>query len=127
MAVGLHTVNLANQWLNMLRGVAFTAPASIFIQLHTGDPGASGTANVSAVTTRNQITWSAAASGALALSTLAAYSMTATETISHISGWSAASAGTFYFSGALTTSKAVTNGDSLSFTSLGVSLAPLAA
>lgn len=127
MTTGLATTTLANNWLNMLRGTAFTAPAGVYIKLHIGDPGAAGTANPSAVTTRNQITWSAAASGSLTLSTLAAYSMTASETVTHLSAWDASTAGNFLFSGALTASKAVANGDSLSFTSLTVSLSPLAA
>src|SRR3954465_2731966 len=99
----------------MLRGVAFTAPAGVFIKLHTADPGGAATNAPSAVTTRNAVTWSAAASGALVLSTLAAYAMTTPETISHITAWDSSSAGNFLFSGALTVPKAVANGDSLSF------------
>lgn len=127
MTTGLATTTLANKWLDMLRGVAFTAPAGCYVKLHIGDPGVAGTTSPSAVTTRNQVTWTAASGGALALSTLAAYSMTASETISHLSVWDASTAGNFLFSGALTASKTVANGDSLSFTSLTVSLTPLAA
>lgn len=127
MTTGLATTTLANKWLDMLRGVAFTAPTGVYIKLHTADPGAAGATAPSAVTTRNQVTWSAAASGTLTLSTLGAYSMTAAETITHLSAWDASTAGNFLFSGALTASKTVANGDSLSFTSLTVSLSPLAA
>lgn len=127
MTAGLSTVNTANAWLNVLRGTTFTGAAGTFIQLHTADPGASGTANISAVTTRQSATFSAAASGAIALSNSPAFTMTTTETITHISVHSASSAGTFYWSAALTTSKAVVNTDTLTFTSAGVSLTPLAA
>lgn len=127
MTTGLATTTLANKWLDMLRSVAFTAPTGVFIKLHTGDPGSAGTSNVSAVTTRNQITWSAASSGSLALSSLGSYSMTTSESITHLSAWDASTAGNFLFSGALTASKTVANGDTLSFTSLTVSLSPLAA
>jgi len=127
MAVGLATTTLANKWLDMLRAVAFTAPAATYIKLHTGDPGAAATANVSAVTTRQSATFSAASSGALALSNAPAFSMTATETISHISVWDASSAGNLLFTAALTTSRNVVNGDTLTFNTLGVSLTPLAA
>lgn len=127
MTAGLSTVNTANAWLNVLRGTTFTGAAGTFIQLHTADPGASGTANISAVTTRQSAIFSAAASGAIALSNSPAFTMTTTETITHISVHSASSAGTFYWSAALTTSKAVVNTDTLTFTSAGVSLTPLAA
>lgn len=125
MAVGLASAT-ANSLLNALRGTAYSVTA-VYVKLHVGDPGAAGTANPSAVTTRNQLTWSAASGGALALSSLAAYSMTATETITHISIWDASSAGNFICSGALTASKAVASGDTLTFNSLGASFTPLAA
>jgi hypothetical protein len=128
MAVGLATAT-ANGWLNTLRGVAYTAPAGLFVKLHTGDPGAAGTANASAVTTRNALTMAAASGGSIALSSLAAYAMTATETITHISLWDTVgpSGGTFLASGTLSASKAVNNGDSLTFNTLTASLTPIAA
>lgn len=127
MAVGLHAVNLANKWLNMLSGTAFTAPTNTYAQLHTADPGAAGTTAVSAVTTRQLLTWSAAASGSKAIASASAFSMTATETITHISVWDATSAGNFMFSVALTTSKAVTSGDTLNLSALSIALTPIAA
>jgi hypothetical protein len=128
MAVGISTVNLANTWLDMLRAVAFTAPAAQWVKLHISDPGSAGANGAAAVTTRSQLTFAAASGGALALtSTLPSWSMTTTETISHISVWSASSAGTFYYSAALTVSKAVVNGDTLTLNTLGFSFTPLAA
>jgi hypothetical protein len=127
VTAGLSTVNTANAWLNVLRGTTFTGAAGTFVQLHTADPGASGTTAVSAVTTRQSATFSAASAGAIALSNSPAFTMTATETITHISVWSASSAGTFYWSAALSSSKAVVNTDTLTFTSIGISLSPLAA
>lgn len=127
MAVGLATTTLAHKWLDMLRGVAFTAPTGTYIKLHTGDPGAAGTANASAVTTRQAATFSAASGGALALSNSPAFTMTATETITHISAWDASTAGNLLWTAALTTSKSVVATDTLTLTALGVSLTPLAA
>lgn len=131
MTVGFSAVNTANAWLNVLRGggngVTFTAPANVYLQWHVGDPGSAGTANVAAVTTRQAVTFGAASAGAIALSNSPAYTATGTETLTHVSLWSATSAGTFYLSFALTTSKAMTNGDVLTMTTLGVSLTPLAA
>lgn len=127
MATGLSTANLANKILDHLRGgTAWTQPSGCYIKLHTGDPGSAGTANASAVTTRQAATFSAASSGAIALSNSPAFSMTSSETISHISVWDASSAGNFLWSCALSSSKAVTNGDTLTFTTLGVSFTPLA-
>jgi flagellar capping protein FliD len=127
MATGLAVTTLANKWLDMLRAVAFTAPAGTFIKLHTADPGAAATTAPSAVTTRQSATFSAAASGAIALSNTPAFAMTASETISHISVWDASTAGNVLFTGALTTARVVVNTDTLTFNTLGVSLAPVMA
>lgn len=125
MATGLASAT-ANSWLNTLRGTAYSV-ATVFVQLHTADPGAAGTTAVSANTTRNALTWNAASGGTMTLSSLAAYTMTATETITHISIWSASTAGTFIASGVLSASKAVNSGDTLTFNTLTASLTPLAA
>jgi hypothetical protein len=128
MTVGFSTTAVANKWLDWLAGVAETAPAANYIQVHVGDPGSAGTANPSAVTTRSLATNAASSGGSRALTgTLPSWSMTATETITHISVWTAASGGTFLHSIALTTSKSVVSGDTLTLATLAVSVAPLAA
>ena len=129
MTVGLHTVNLADKILNHLRGgTAWTQPAGIFVKLHTADPGSAATNAPSGVTTRPAATYAASSSGAIALtSTLPSWSMTGTETITHISVWDASTAGNFLWSAALSSSKSVVNGDTLTLNTLGVSLTPLAA
>jgi hypothetical protein len=130
MAVGLHTVNLANNLLNILRGTAFpTAPPSQNVKLHTADPGSAATTAPSGTTTRQVATYSAAASAALALSNTPTWSSWAggSETISHISVWDNVTAGNVDYSAALTVAKAVVNGDTLTLTSLSVSLAPVMA
>lgn len=130
MAVGLSTTSFANAALNAVRGGTAFSNTNLWIQLHTnaGDPGSAGTSNVSAVTTRQQATFNAASGGAIALtSSPTAWNMTSTETIAYISVWSASSAGTFLWSAALSVSKSVANGDTLTLTTCGLSLAPLAA
>lgn len=130
MAVGLHAVNLANKWLNMLSGTAFTAPSTTYIQLHTADPGSAGTTAVSSVTTRPALSWSAASGGSKAITaTLPSWASWAgsSETITHCSVWDASSAGNFLYSFALTASKSVTTGDTLNLTSHSVALTPIAA
>lgn len=127
MTVGLSTVNLANALLNTLNNTSLAFSAT-WIQLHVNDPGASGTANLSAVTTREQATFSAAALGALALSTPpTAWSMTATETIEAISVWTASTGGSFLWSASLAVNKTVASGDTLTLNTCGLSFAPLAA
>lgn len=129
MTAGLHAVNLANKWLNVLRNTGFTAIAAIYVQAHTGDPGSAGTSNVSVgSTTRPAATHSAAASGAIALSNSPAWTNGGTsETITHISVWDASTSGNFLFSVALSASKAWASGDTLTLNTLGVALTPIAA
>jgi hypothetical protein len=127
VTVGLSTTGLANPLLNTLNNTSL-AISAVWVQLHTGDPLGSGTAAVSAVTTRQQATFSAAALGALALSTSPTpWTMTTGETITAISLWTAATAGTFLWSANLAVNKTVANGDTLTLNTCGLSLSPLAA
>jgi hypothetical protein len=126
MAIGA-AATVANGWINVLRGTTYTGIAAIYVKLHTADPGAAGTTAPSAVTTRNQLTLAAPSNGSSALTTLAGYSMTSTETISHVSVWDNPTAGNFLASGALAVAKAVANGDTLTFNSFTVSISPVAA
>ena len=140
MTVGLSAVGLADAWLNVIRGggagVTFTAPAAVYVQLHTGDPGSAGTTAVSSTTTRSAITFgaSAAVSTTRAITSSntpswASWAGTNGEVVTHISLWSASSSGTFYCSIALTASKTLGTGDTLNLTAGGtsISLTPIAA
>lgn len=129
MTAGLSAVNFANATLNVLRNTAFSAIATPFIQLHTADPGASGTTAVSVGSaTRNAVVWNAASGGSMTLSTLSAWTNGGTsETLTHISIWSASSAGTFYWSGALTASQAWVSTNTFTLTTLTLSFTPIAA
>lgn len=130
MATGLHAVNLANKWLDMLAATAFTAPPASAVKLHTGDPGAAATANPSSVTTRPTVTWSAASAGSKAMSNTpswASWAGTNGEVVTHISLWDATTAGNFLLSAALTASKTINTGDTLNLTSLSVAFTPIAA
>jgi hypothetical protein len=132
MTAGL-APSLVSGWLNTLRtaGAAYGPVAGTFAQLHTGDPGAAGTANISVgSTTRNSFTFAASASGsALALSGApGAWTNGGTsETLTHLSVWTASTAGTLLFSVALTASKAWASADSFTLTTLTTSLTPQAA
>jgi hypothetical protein len=132
MAVGMAATTLADKWLNMLSGTAFTTPPGSFIALHTnaGDPGAAGTAHASSVTTRVAATWSASATGSKAMSntpTWASWAGTSGEIVSYISEWDAITTGNFQFSATLTTPKTLTTGDTLTLSTLTFALTPIAA
>ena len=131
MAVGPSAANFANKVLDCYTKTG-TAPTAgvLYVKLHTGDPGASATANASANTTRGALTFASGASGGVATATtLPSWSSWASgsETISHISLWDASSAGNFVWSVALTASKSVANGDTLSLSSLTLTIATVAA
>lgn len=132
MTAGL-APSLVSGWLNTLRtaGAAYGPVAGTFIQLHTGDPGAAGTSAVSVGSTaRNSCTFAASASGsAVALSgTPSAWTNGGTsETLTHISVWTASSAGTLLFSVALTASKAWASADQFTLSTLTAALTPQAA
>lgn len=127
MALGLSTANLAHKWLTVLSGTSFTG-VSVFVKLHTGDPGASGTANASAETTRKAVTFAAPSGGSMAMSNTPSWTWTAAnETITHVSLWDAASGGNFLWSGQLAASKSVSVDDILNLTSLTLGVGPQAA
>lgn len=118
MADGVTAAN-ANSALTTWTGSATN------VQLHTGAPGANGTANVSSVTTRPSVTWGSASAGSIAASNQPAWTNwagTSPETDTDISIWSASSAGTFEFSMQLSSSVVMNTGDSLTLTSITVSI-----
>ena len=112
--MGTFAVGERNKMLDAVTGRAtYTASAGFFAKLHLGDPGAAGTSNPAAETTRQSITVGSAASAG-AISNTAAIEWTnvsTTETYTHISLWTASSGGTFLGSDDLSSSAAVTAGD----------------
>jgi hypothetical protein len=85
------------------RGVSYTAPSAFWIQLHTGDPGVAGTANIAGNATRKLVAFAtAAASGTISNTAVVSWSageVDTTETYSFWSAWTAATSGTFLWSG----------------------------
>lgn len=74
-----------------------------WVQMHTGAPGAAGTASVAAASARKQGTFPAAVGAAATNSgDLVWTNVSAAEVISHVSGWTTESGGTFGWSGRLT-------------------------
>lgn len=111
-----------NMLLDTLRNQSF-AVANTYVKLHTGDPGEAGTNNAATEATRKVVTWSAASSGSMATSGTAEWTnVSTTETYSHWSLWDASTSGNCLWTGALSSSAAVTAGDTFQITSLTLSL-----
>ena len=131
MTTGL-APGVAQDILNALcRGEAWTAPVGFFCKLHTGDPGAAGTANAFGDTTRQEASFADAGSDGIAETDtdMEWTNVSAAGTVSHVSFWDAVTAGVFQGSDALAVSRVLSIGDN--FTVLAgdgqLSLAPLAA
>jgi hypothetical protein len=76
--------------------------ASRYVQLHTGDPGENGTANVATETTRKSLSSAAAAGGTFTNpNNLSWLNVAATETYSHLSIWDDPVAGNCAWTGQL--------------------------
>jgi hypothetical protein len=131
MAVG-PSAAVANAILNAYwNATNITAPTAVWIELHTADPGASGTTAVALNTTRKDITavMAAASGGAVTSDTLVSWTnVSDTEDYTHWATFSASSAGTFYWSGTIT-ANAVTAGDTfnLNVGDIDITLTPVAA
>jgi hypothetical protein len=131
MATGL-AAGIAQAFLDALcRSVAWTEPAAFYCKLHTGDPGAAGTANAFGDTTRQVATFAAAdADGTIETSADMGWSaVSAAGTVTHVSFWSAVTGGTFLGSDDLATGRTLAIGDN--FTVLAgqaqLSVGPIAA
>lgn len=102
---------------------AWTAPTTTYVKLHTGDPGEDCTSNAATNTSRQSAAWSAASSGAIAVSASITWTnVSTTETYTHWSLWDNSTAGNPLWSGALSSSAAVTAGDTFQITALTLSL-----
>ena len=102
---------------------AWTIPTNVYVKLHTADAGEAGTSSAATETTRKVAAWATAASGSIATSaTLEWTNVAATETYTHWSLWDASTAGNCLWTGALSSSAAVTAGDTFQITTLTLSL-----
>jgi hypothetical protein len=126
------TATFANNILAWLcRAVAMpTAPTGLFIQLHTGQPGAAGTSNISVgSSTRVAIAFATESGGANAQTgTAPTWTNGGTsETLTHVSLWSAATSGTFYWSFPLTATQAWAATNTYTLSNYGLGFTPIAA
>lgn len=104
MAVGFAPAVADDMLDAYANGTAWPGLAGHFIQLHVGDPGADGTANVAAEATRQAASFGApAGAGSVANDAVVEWlNVSTTETYTHFTDWSAATAGTFQGSGTIT-------------------------
>lgn len=113
---------LENALLDTLDGVSFSV-ANVYLKLHLGDPGEAGTSNPAAETTRQAVTFNTPSGGSMTSSAAVSWTnVAATETYTHWSAWDASTAGNCLWSGGLSSSAAVTAGDTFQITSLTLTL-----
>lgn len=109
---------------HVLGGGDYTRPATVYLSLHTADPGETGANETSGTNyarksvTNNNTNFPAAASGVKTLNVTQTFATPGSGgwgTVTHFGIWDASSAGNFLFGGALTVSKAINSGDTVQF------------
>jgi len=102
MATGLSSY-LANKFLDAVANATSYSAANVYVKLHTGEPGANGTANAATETTRKEATFSSASSGAIASDADITWTNIAgSQDATNFSAWDNLTAGNFLFSGTIT-------------------------
>ncbi len=96
----------------ILRNTDFTQPTTVYVSLHTADPGETGANEVTGGSyARQAVTFSAPASKATSNSAAIEFTNMPACTVTHVGLWDAASGGNFWWGGALTQSKTINVGD----------------
>ena len=115
---------LLTEYLDALGNAGAFSVTTAYLQLHTGDPGANGTANVAGNATRKAVSFGAAASGVIASDADIVWSTSEVDTSEDYTHWSlfdASSAGNFLGSGTITANP-VTSGDTFTLPSGSVEI-----
>ncbi len=98
------------------RGTSYAGNASLFLSIHTADPGNTGASEYTTYTgTRPAIAFNAASSQSCGNTSQIDFAAMGATTITHVGLWTATSAGTFKGGGALSVSKTTASGDTLRF------------
>lgn len=116
---------IVNGWLD-----GTFATSTCWAKLHTADPGAAGaTAAAVGDASRKQATMASASAGSKAATgSVGPWTNGGTsETLSHISLWTASTAGTFNASAALSGSQAWVSTNTFTLTALTIGITPIAA
>lgn len=103
---------------------AYAGQSTVYVKLHTGDPGDAGTSNAAGNTTRAAVTFAAASNGSIASDTAATWTNVSTsETYSYISLWDASVNGNCLWTGALSAPVVIAAGDTFSVASGSLTVA----
>jgi len=116
MTLGISAAH-SNGIINLMRSTSYTS-FTPYLRMHTGDPGAAGTSNASAETTRKALTFADPAGSGSSAATAVSWTgwSAGSETLTHGSIWDAASGGNFKMSGQLAAPLAVTNSATVTVT-----------
>lgn len=95
-------------------GVAFAAPSSLHVKLHTATPGEDAASAAAGNTARVAVTFTAGANPIVSATAASWTNVSTTETYTHVSIWDAATGGNPLAHGPLASSVAVTAGDNFS-------------
>jgi len=102
MAAGISDY-LANELLDAVGNNGSFAVATVYVQLHVGDPSSNGTANPATETTRKAASFGAASGGVLTSDAAVSWTNIAgSEDATFFTAWDAETAGNFLFSGTIT-------------------------
>jgi hypothetical protein len=115
----------ATAMVNTLLTTLTTSPNCTYVQLHTGDPGSAGTANVSTVNTRQPVTWGSPSGGSVSASNQpgwGSWAGTNGEVDTDLSFWTASTSGTFNMSIQLSSGVTMDTGDSLTLTAVSAAM-----
>lgn len=95
----------------VFNGTSYAGQSTVYMQLHVGDPGEAGTANVATETDRQAVTFGAASGGAIANDAQIQWtSVAGSEDYTFFSLWDASTNGNCLWVGTVT-ANAVTAGD----------------
>jgi hypothetical protein len=101
-----------------------SAITNVWLKLHLGAPGETGTANAAVETTRKEATYGAASSGVASLDATVSWTdVSTTENITHVSAWDASTAGNHLFNGTLDSTVELTAGDDFDLTDHTITVA----
>lgn len=102
---------------------SFPSIPNIYVKLHLGDPGESGTANPAVETTRQAVTFNVASGGSVVSSgTVSWTNVSTTETVTWVSFWDNATAGNCIGTAQLNVAASLQAGDNLDLTSITFTL-----
>ncbi len=116
MATGLSSY-LANSFMDSLGNASSFAVSTVYIQLHTANPGSAGTSSIALETSRSTASFASSSSGQITSDADVSWvAITGSETVLFFTAWDASTSGNFLFSGSVTANP-YTAGDTFTITS----------